>query len=170
MPRFFFHLRAARKTLMDCEGVALPDAAAAREQARLTVRDFFQPALGQVHPDWEGWSMEVVDERGRRVFAMAFADAAEIDQPLRAPVQAPPKVVSLTRERTKRELAALENQTRDLVRHTSALVAQNRYEAKSLYGLMVEARDARDRARQTLERSRRQNALQDWSRGEEAVG
>ena len=76
MPRFFFHLRSPQKYLVDCEGMMLRDLEAARAEATKAVEDFLQPATGRVHAEWQDWRIEVSDQRGRCVFAMAFADAA----------------------------------------------------------------------------------------------
>jgi len=172
MPRFYFHLRAANKSLMDCEGSVLPDADAARAEALATVRDFFQPATG-VDPDWEGWSMEACDERGRRVFAMAFADAAKLealDAPAAVAARATPSIVFLDFERARREFRSTERRTRDLVHRALMLAERNRYEAKGLYGLVKSAQSGRARANELLERSRRQSSLSyGWLTGTEAA-
>jgi hypothetical protein len=165
MPRFFFHLRHARKSLLDCDGMVLADAAAARQEAVLAVQDFFQPATGRVPPDWEDWSVDVRDERGRCVFSAAFADAAELEQvapPARVDAHASPNVVYLDIVRAKREFSALENQVRRLLRHTSVLVDRNRYEANVLYHLLQAALEVRLRSRELLERSRSQIPARDW--------
>jgi hypothetical protein len=135
MPRFYFHLRHPRKRLMDCEGVMLGDAAAAREQAELTVRDFFRPSLNAIEPGWEECCVEVRDARGCLVVDIAIADAARLHaeaalQPIVQPV--PAKVVHLDLERARREFAAVEREARELLHHTHRLVAQQRTAAQSL--------------------------------------
>jgi hypothetical protein len=167
MPRFFFHLRNAHKSLLDCDGMVLADAQAAQEEAVLAVQDFFQPATGRVSPEWEHWSVDVRDERGRCVFSASFADAAEleVEPPPRASAHKSPSVVYLDIVRAKREFSALENQFRRLRRHTSMLVDRNRYEANALYHLLQVAQEVRLRSRELLERSRRQTRARDWLTG-----
>jgi hypothetical protein len=164
MPRFFFHLRNARRSLLDCDGMVLADAAAARQEAVLAVQDFFQPATGRVPPDWEHWSVDVRDERGRCVFSLPFAGAAglEPDSPSTNAQRAHPSIVYLDIERAKREFTSLENQTRSLVRRTSMLVDRNRYEAKRLYHLMQAAVEVQQQSQQLLARSRSQTPVGDW--------
>src|SRR5215216_396555 len=96
MPRFFFHLRNTEKSLLDCEGMLLADAEAARQEATLAVQDFFQPAAGRVDPEWEDWSVDVRDQRGRCVCSRPFADAEQpVASPTRAGEPASPRIVYL---------------------------------------------------------------------------
>jgi hypothetical protein len=161
MPRFFFHLRSATRSLLDCEGIVAADADGARREAMLTVQDFVQPSVGGVHPEWEDWSIDARDERGRCIFSMRFADAAELEQvdsPPGSDEQAKAGIVHLDLERAKREFSSLENQTRDLVRRMSSLVHRYRYEANSLYTLMKQAVEARRQSQELLARSRHQTS------------
>src|SRR5262245_13564288 len=140
MPRFFFHLRNAEKTLLDCEGITFGDVEVARRQAELTVRDFAQPATGELQDDWKDWSMDVCDERGRCVLSIAFCDCRI--EPLEGRVERspPPRaVVYLEVERAKRELASIEHQIRKVVMQVSAQVDRTRYETNSLYGVLRQA-------------------------------
>jgi hypothetical protein len=133
MPRYFFHLRDAQKALMDCEGSVLPDAAAARQQAILSVRDFLRPAIGQVDPDWVGWWLDVRDERGRRILDIALgATAREAEcSPPPAPSKPARNVIPLESERARR-LARGESQTRDLLQRTHDLIEQQHRAALNL--------------------------------------
>jgi hypothetical protein len=160
MPRYFFHLRSDHKSLLDCHGTGFPGPEAACKEARRTVQDFFQPWTGRVAPEWQGWSLEVCDERGRGIFLMAFADAARLQETAGEPAHrhASSNVVHLDVERIKRELASAERQTCELVRRTKMLVDQNRYEAKNLHHLMDSAAEAQRRARELVARSRQQTA------------
>src|SRR5262245_35298648 len=78
MPRYYFHLRHPQKRVVDCEGVMLADAEAARAQAVRTVRDFYEPALDAVGPAWTECILEVRDARGCRVIDIAFSQAAKL--------------------------------------------------------------------------------------------
>src|SRR5919198_5734869 len=139
MPRFFFHLRSPQKSLVDCEGMVLVDAEAARQEAARAVQNFFQPAAGRVHAEWEEWSIDVSDQRGRRLCSVAFADAAE-PLPVASVEQvnghASRSVVYLDIARAKREFSSLEDRMRKLVRRTSTLVERTRSEARHLYELV----------------------------------
>jgi uncharacterized protein DUF6894 len=165
MPRYFFHLRNAGKSLQDCQGLMFRGQEAACQEARQSVQDFFQPSTGRVAPEWAGWSVEVCDERGRCFLFMPFADAPKLREIASEPTEAHASshVVQLDVARAKRELVAMETQTRELVRRTAMLVDRNRYEAKRLYHLMQAAGEARVRAQQLVARSRQQTASAEWS-------
>jgi hypothetical protein len=163
MQRYFFHLRCGEKILQDCDGMMLSGPEAACQEAKLTVLDFVQPSTGQVAPDWEGWSIEVRDERGRCTFFAPFAAksgevAAEITEHGQSA-----DVVSLDFVRAKREFASVEKQNHELVRRASMLADQNRYEAKNLLYLLQTAQEVRLRSAEVVARSRQQAAWGDWS-------
>jgi hypothetical protein len=61
MPRYHFHIIDGVK-VFDPKGMALPDADAARQQARLTARTFRRNMRG------EGFKVRVTDERGQVVY------------------------------------------------------------------------------------------------------
>jgi hypothetical protein len=163
MQRYFFHLRCGEKSLQDCDGMMLPGPEAACQEAKLTVLDFVQPSTGQVAPDWEGWSIEVRDERGRCTFLAPFAaKSIEVDPDVTE--QGPSAdVISLDFVRAKREFASVEKQNHELVRRASMLADQNRYEAKNLFHLLQTAQEASLRSAEILARSRQQAAWGDWS-------
>jgi len=173
MPRYFFHLCSTEKRLQDCEGLKLPGHDAARQEARQVAQDFWQPARGCVAPEWDGWSIEVRDERGRCVFRLPLAEA-----PLREQVSAPSgdrqqtesQVVHLDLERAKREFVAIENQSRELVRRVKTLADRNRYEAKNLYSLTQSLQENRRQVQELLARSRDQRASNEWDTAEKATG
>jgi len=162
MPRYFFHLRNAQKTLLDCEGMAFGDVGVARRQAELTVRDFIQPATGELQDDWKDWSMDVCDERGRCVLSVAFSDYRI--EPLEGLLERSPPlpaVVYIEVERTRRELASVEHQIRKVVGQVAAQVDRTRYETKSLYGVIRQAQEFRQEAEDALRRARAQPP-HDW--------
>ena len=158
MPRFFFHLRSPQKNLVDCEGMMLRDLEDARAEATNAVGDFFQPATGRVEAEWEGWRIEVSDQRGRCVYAMAFVDAAAPEPGFPSPERAAP-VIHLDIARAKRELSSLEKQMRGLVRRASELVGRTRSQARSLSELAQHTQQLRDESRALLARSRQQSSL-----------
>jgi len=125
MPRYFFHLRNAEKSLVDCQGTILVGADAARREAKQAVQDFCQISTGRVAAEWASWSVDVCDERGRSLFRLAFADAPQLrdaETEARREFRPVPKVadlhnvVDLTLQRRKRELASIEHETHELVR------------------------------------------------------
>jgi uncharacterized protein DUF6894 len=163
MPRYYFHLRHPRKRVMDCEGVMLRDAAAAREQAELTVRDFFRPALNAIEPGWEGCSVEVRDARGCLVVDIAITEAARLhaEAALLPIVQAvPAKVVHLDLERARREFAAVERRARELLHRTHRLVEQQRTAAESLAAELRLLNLLRNSAVELVARARQQSSIQ----------
>jgi hypothetical protein len=167
MPRFFFHLRNAHKSLQDCEGMAFTDADAARAQALATLRDFVQPSTGRVHPEWQSWLMQIADERGRCVFSIPFADAAEVtarDQPPERGARQERRVVYLDVERARREFSSVENEVRRRIHHMAALVDRARDEARSLNEMLRVTTEVRRRSQELLARSRSQSLAADWCR------
>jgi hypothetical protein len=160
MPRFFFHLRSPQKNLVDCEGMMLRHLEEARGEATKAVQDFFQPATGRVQAEWEDWRIEVSDQRGRCVYAMAFADAAAPTRdPIESPLEQGPPVIYLDIARARREFSSLEQQMRSLVRRASELVACTHSEARTLKELASQTEELRQASQELLDRSRRQSAL-----------
>jgi uncharacterized protein DUF6894 len=73
MARFFFHLRSAGKTMIDDQSAVFPDDEAARAEARRIARNFIDPMTGRVMSEWQDWSLEVCDQRGRSIMKVDFA-------------------------------------------------------------------------------------------------
>jgi hypothetical protein len=115
------------KPCMTATLMMLADPEAACEEARQTVRDFFQPATGRVAPQWEGWSLEVRDGRGRCILLLPFAAAPDLHElaPEATQPAASANVVHLEAARVRRELASLKAQMRDILRRTALLVDRN---------------------------------------------
>ena len=163
MPRYFFHFRSNDKSLLDCQGLRLAGADAARQEAVRTARDFWQSSAGRVAPEWEGWWIEVRDERGRRVCFLPLAEVPSCEHGEEAKNEpGGPRVVNLDLERAKREFTAVENEARDLFRRTAMLIDRNRYEAKGLYVITRAIEQSRQDTQQLLARSRDQRASNDW--------
>jgi hypothetical protein len=165
MPRYFFHLCSADQSLPDYQGITLAGSEAACREASRTVQDFCQPSSGRLSPQWEGWSVEVRDERGRAVISMAFADGPKLRQ-----VEAEwfrdavvlPNVVNLGLERAKRQFASVEHERNEVVRRTRMLTDHTRYETRKLEHLMQTAVKAGEDSVRLVARSRRQRAPGDW--------
>jgi hypothetical protein len=79
MPIYFFDLSFGKKTFVDHEGIELPDAAVAREEAQATVRDLLNPRHPATPRRWAGWSIGVRDEQGAQLLQApierSFVDA-----------------------------------------------------------------------------------------------
>ncbi len=63
MPRYFLNLTDGKQVVEDPEGLELPGEAAAREEAAVLARELIAHQEG----DWGGWSIAIVDEKGRQV-------------------------------------------------------------------------------------------------------
>jgi hypothetical protein len=78
MPLYFFDLSFGKQTFVDHEGIELPDAAVAREEAEATVRDLLNPRHPATPRRWAGWSIGVRDEQGAQLLQApierSFAD------------------------------------------------------------------------------------------------
>jgi uncharacterized protein DUF6894 len=171
MPRYFFHLRSPAKSLADCQGLTLAGTEVAREEAKRAAQDFRQPSTGRVAPEWEGWSIDVSDERGRSIMTVPFgAEANEDETRLARREQDGPRVVQLAFERAKREFAAVENEAHALLRRAAMLVDRNRYEAKGLFHLTRSMEEGRKMSQEVLARSRQQRASNDWFVADQATG
>ena len=77
MPHFYFHLQHGQARVEDARGVVLPDAEAAWYQAYRSARDLLA-ADGRDRRQWGGHSLEVVDERGARVWTMPLQEIVEL--------------------------------------------------------------------------------------------
>jgi hypothetical protein len=62
MPLYFFHLSFGQRTVLDEEGVELPNRLAARDEALAIVRDLVNPEIGDNSRRWASWFIEVADE------------------------------------------------------------------------------------------------------------
>jgi hypothetical protein len=71
MPHYYFHLTDGKHLLDDPDGLELPGAAAAREEAVLVVADL----KGRLRPrDWTGWFVSIRDEDGNQVDSVPVID------------------------------------------------------------------------------------------------
>jgi hypothetical protein len=61
MPLYYFHLSFGERMLPDEEGVALPNRAAAREEALAVIQDLSDREHGR---RWASWFIDVTDEQG----------------------------------------------------------------------------------------------------------
>jgi hypothetical protein len=172
MPRFFFHLRCAHKTLADCEGIVVANADAAYRQALATLRDFVQPSTGRVPPEWDGWLMQIADERGRCLFSIPFAEAPELAAREQPPRDERPssRVVYLDIERARREFSSVESEVRRHIHRTAMLVHRTHSETKSLQAMLQAAAEVRQQSQELLTRSRSQPSIGDWCWAQAAAG
>src|SRR5436853_3606328 len=122
MARFFFHFRCSDQSITDCEGVALDDPGAARDEARRIAADFIDQASGEPHAKWWGWRIEVSDSRGRRILVLPLEDFGVAgDAAAEMPTPAPQRIVHLDMVRNARALIVLRNQARELIRQAALL-------------------------------------------------
>ena len=73
MPVYFIHFSSADQLYEDLEGVDLPDDAAAHEYAILDARYLMDEGIAKPH-EWSVWKVEVVNEAGRQLLNLSFAD------------------------------------------------------------------------------------------------
>ncbi len=76
MPRYFFHLYDDVIAL-DEEGVALPNAAAARLNALIGARDVIAEQVKRGYFVLSHW-IDVVDQQGEPVLTLTFRDAVDV--------------------------------------------------------------------------------------------
>jgi hypothetical protein len=71
MPRYYFHLTDGNSVLDDPDGLELPGAAAAREEAVIVAGEL----KGRLRPrDWTGWVVSIRDEQGNQVDSVPVMD------------------------------------------------------------------------------------------------
>ena len=68
MKRYFFHIQIGHHVVLDGVGAALPDLAAAIDEAERIAVD----TMTTLDRDWSGCAIEVKDEEGERLFAFPF--------------------------------------------------------------------------------------------------
>ncbi len=75
MPIYYIHFTGVDELYQDLEGVELPDDAAAHEYAILDARYLMDERIAKPH-EWSVWRVEVVNEVGRQLLNLSFADLA----------------------------------------------------------------------------------------------
>jgi hypothetical protein len=65
VPLYFFHLSFGNRTLLDDEGVELPNRSAARKEASAVIRDLAAPEVAGNPRRWAGWFLQVADKGGQ---------------------------------------------------------------------------------------------------------
>jgi len=125
MPRCYFHLCAQARILRDSIGTECPDLAAARAKARAVAIDLMRNSGGETRL----WSLRVVDEQGKALFDLFFADvAASLDGGSRADQE--------LSAATCRRLTALSDalsDARDTVAQSRILLARARGKPQLVY-------------------------------------
>jgi hypothetical protein len=72
MPRYFFHIIRGNHTFTDSAGVELAGIEAARAHATTQIRDMRASLPAGSFQDWSGWTMTVVDAKGKTVLEVDF--------------------------------------------------------------------------------------------------
>ena len=68
----FFHISRGKHTFTDSAGVELVGIAAARTHTTTKIRDMRASVPAGRLQDWSGWTMTVVDAKGKIVFEVGF--------------------------------------------------------------------------------------------------
>jgi hypothetical protein len=71
VPRYFFNLTNAIRTVVDADGVELADEEAMRFEAMEMIADLLRESQ-ITSTDWSGWRVVVHDENGCECFRMMF--------------------------------------------------------------------------------------------------
>ena len=72
MPRYYFHFSDGKRTFTDSTGIELTGIAAARSQVTAQMRDMQSGLSEHTLQEWSGWTMIVVDEKGKTVLEVGF--------------------------------------------------------------------------------------------------
>src|SRR5262249_44432390 len=62
---YFFHLAFGTRTVLDEEGVELPDRSAARAEALAAIRELSDAPTGGNSRRWASWFLQLADEQGQ---------------------------------------------------------------------------------------------------------
>ncbi len=73
MSLYFIHFSSPDALFEDLEGVELADDAAAHEYAILDARYLMNEGIAP-QGEWPGWRVEIVNEAGRQLLNLSFAD------------------------------------------------------------------------------------------------
>jgi len=65
MPHYFFHLAFGTRTVLDEEGIELPDRSAARAEALAAISELSDAPTGGNSRRWAGWFLQLADEQGQ---------------------------------------------------------------------------------------------------------
>jgi hypothetical protein len=79
VPLYFFHVHNSIGFVEDEEGRELPDLETARAEGLKGVRSILAEDVSKGHLDLGG-RLEVIDEQGRLVLTIAFADALDLSR------------------------------------------------------------------------------------------
>ena len=145
MPHYFFHLAFGTRTVLDEEGIELPDRSAARAEALAAIRELSDAPTGGNSRRWAGWFLQLADEQGQFFRTPIGHPALELATPQR-PVEerslnpasatsparqgatsAPTQVAELVRQLSTRQqhAAQLLEHSRRLHHELSSLCAAN---------------------------------------------
>ena len=72
MPRYYFHFSDGKRIFTDSIGVELTGIAAARSQVTAQIREMRGTLSKRTLQDWSGWTITVVDTKGKTVFEIGF--------------------------------------------------------------------------------------------------
>jgi hypothetical protein len=72
MARYYFHFSDGERTFTDSIGAELPGIAAARSQVVTQIREMRGTLSERTLQDWSGWTMTIVDEKGKNRFRIGF--------------------------------------------------------------------------------------------------
>ena len=145
MPHYFFHLAFGTRTVLDEEGIELPDRSAARAEALAVIRELSEAPTGGNSRRRAGWFLQLADEQGQFFRTPIGHPALELATPQR-PVEerslnpasatsparqgatsAPTQVAELVRQLSTRQqhAAQLLEHSRRLQHQLSTLCAAN---------------------------------------------
>src|SRR5262245_11103138 len=84
MPHYFFHLAYGTRTVLDEEGIELPDRSAARAEALAAISELSDAPTGGNSRRWAGWFLQLADEQGQFFRTPIGHPALELATPQRS--------------------------------------------------------------------------------------
>jgi hypothetical protein len=161
MPLYFFHLSFGDRTVVDDEGVELPNRFAAREEALAVIRDLADPEVAGNPRRWASWFLQLADEGGEFLRMPIGHPTLELVTPDGRQAEAEPSEQEPTRlagtvvTRQGRRSTMLVQQMAAVRKRTEELLQRNQQLRQELSSLCLASASVRVRASRVVSLARR---------------
>jgi hypothetical protein len=156
MPHYFFHLAFGTRTLLDEEGIELPDRSAARAEALAVIRELSEAPTGGNSRRRAGWFLQLADEQGQFFRTPIGHPALELATPPRPAEERPLNPASATSPARQgafsapTQVAELVRQLSTRTQHAAQLLEHSRRLQHQLSSLCAANKLIRARARELV--------------------
>src|SRR5215813_12860126 len=155
MPHYFFHFSFGSRTVLDEEGIELPDRSAARAEALAAIRELSDAPTGGNSRRWAGWFLQLADEQGQFFRTPIGHPALELATPPRPAEERPLNPASATSPpqgafSASTQVAELVRQVSRRQQHAAQLLEHSRWLQHELSSLCAANKLIRARARELV--------------------